>query len=159
MGGKLQLAKSHPHVDFVTCAACWQAAQTPVPRMKLGAGPRSVPARAIGDLETLCFQNLRRPQDGCRYEKAPLPLPGSRQWSNPLAFHVAVQHMGLELLTNECSAVAARAHQTDASAGKRLERRDTDLCREAARHDNAFVEAEVDDPAHRRRLNGSSLQA
>src|SRR6476619_4311152 len=51
MGGKLPLAKSHPHVDFVTCAVCWQAAQTPVPRMKLGAGPRSVPARAIGDLD------------------------------------------------------------------------------------------------------------
>src|SRR5437762_5312355 len=71
-----------------------------------------------------------------------------RQRPVPLARHLALDEIALELATDELRAFAAHAHQPDTTLRQALDRRDSDLLGHAADHHDAFFEIEMDDAAH-----------
>src|SRR6478609_4752778 len=85
--------------------------------------------------------------------------PHPCQRPEPLALDLVVHDVALELAADALGSLAARADQADAAARQRLDCRHANLLAHAADHHHAFVETEVDDAAHRRWLDGSSLLA
>ncbi len=77
----------------------------------------------------------------------------------PLARDVAIDQVALELAAEERCTMTARADKTDAAGRQALDRRNANLLGHASDDDHAFLKAQVEDAAHRRWLDGSSLLA
>src|SRR5206468_12885545 len=88
--------------------------------------------------------------------QAPRTLPEWGRRPVPLAGRAFFDDVGLELAADLVGTGAAHADQADAAAGQPLDGGHADFFSAAAQHDRAFLQAQKDDPAHRRWLDGSS---